>query len=105
MKILKLSARKKNINTKKNSDNPLRSIDAKKILFSLHTLELGLSASAADSCCIFTLAVRQRPVSASCIEIYYFQSELSHFVTKNSKKLFVLNNISSQFLLKDPSLW
>ena len=33
------------------------------------------------------------------------QTELSHFVTKNSKKLFVLNNISLQFLLKDPSLW
>ena len=37
------------------------------------TLDLGLSASAAGSCCIFTLAVRQPPVLASCIEIYYFQ--------------------------------
>ena len=36
------------------------------------TLDLGLSASAAGSCCIFTLAVRQPPVLASCIEIYYF---------------------------------
>ena len=36
------------------------------------TLNLGLSASAAGSCCIFTLAVRQTPVLASCIEIYYF---------------------------------
>ena len=38
------------------------------------TLDLGLSASAADSCCIFTLAVRQPPVLASCIEIYYCPS-------------------------------
>ena len=37
------------------------------------TLDLGLSASAADSCCIFTLTVRQPSVLASCIEIYYFQ--------------------------------
>ena len=36
------------------------------------TLDLGLSASAAGSCCIFTLAVRQPPVLASCIETYYF---------------------------------
>ena len=36
------------------------------------TLDLGLSASTAGSCCIFTLAVRQPPVLASCIEIYYF---------------------------------
>ena len=35
------------------------------------SLDLGLSASAAGSCCIFTLAVRQPPVLASCIEIYY----------------------------------
>ena len=35
------------------------------------TFDLGLSASAASSCCIFTLAVRQPPVLASCIEIYY----------------------------------
>ena len=35
----------------------------------IHTLDLGLSASDAGSCCIFTLAVRQPP---SCIEIYYF---------------------------------
>ena len=33
------------------------------------TLDLGLSASAASSCCIFTLTVRQPPVLASCIEI------------------------------------
>ena len=36
------------------------------------TLDLGLSASAAGSCCIFTLAVRQPPVLASCIEILYY---------------------------------
>ena len=36
------------------------------------TLDLGLSVSAAGSCCIFTLAVRQPPVLASCIEIYYY---------------------------------
>ena len=36
------------------------------------TLNIGLSASAAGSCCIFTLAVRQPPVLASCIEIYYY---------------------------------
>ena len=30
-------------------------------------LDLDLSASVADSCCIFTLAVRQPPVLASCI--------------------------------------
>ena len=36
------------------------------------TLDLGLSASAADSCCIFTLAVRPPPVLTSRIEIYYF---------------------------------
>ena len=36
------------------------------------TLDLGLSASAAGLCYIFTLAVRQPPVLASCIEIYYF---------------------------------
>ena len=36
------------------------------------TLDLGLSASAAGSCYIFTLAVRQPPVLASCIEIYYY---------------------------------
>ena len=35
------------------------------------TLDLGLSASAAGSCCIFTLGVRQPPVLVSCIEIYY----------------------------------
>ena len=35
------------------------------------TLHLGLLASAADSCCIFTLAVRQPPVFSSCLEIYY----------------------------------
>ena len=35
------------------------------------TLDLGLSASAARSCCIFTLAVRQPLVLASCVEIYY----------------------------------
>ena len=35
------------------------------------TFDLGLSASAAGSCCILTLAVRQPPVLASCIEIYY----------------------------------
>ena len=35
------------------------------------TLDLGLSASAAGLCCIFTLAWRQPPVLASCIEIYY----------------------------------
>ena len=34
------------------------------------TLDFGLSVSAAGSCCIFTLAVRQPPVLASCIEIY-----------------------------------
>ena len=33
------------------------------------TLDLGLSASAAGSCCVFTLAVRQPPVLASYIEI------------------------------------
>ena len=37
------------------------------------TFDLGLSASAACSCYIFTLAVRQPPGLASCIEIYYFQ--------------------------------
>ena len=36
------------------------------------SLDFGLSASAAGSYCIFTLAVRQPPVLASCIEIYYF---------------------------------
>ena len=35
-------------------------------------LDLGLSASGAGSCCFFTLAVRQPPVLASCIEIYYY---------------------------------
>ena len=29
------------------------------------------------SCCIFTLLVRQSPVSASCIEIYYFEADKS----------------------------
>ena len=37
------------------------------------TFDLGLSASASGSCCIFTLAVRQPPVLASCIEIYYYR--------------------------------
>ena len=37
-------------------------------------LDLGLSASAAGSCCIFTLAVRQTPVLASCIEIIFYYS-------------------------------
>ena len=41
------------------------------------TLDVGLWASAAGSCCIFTLAVRQPLVLASCIEIYYF---LFHFL-------------------------
>ena len=36
-------------------------------------LLLSISASVAGSCCIFTLAVRQPPVLASCIEIYYSQ--------------------------------
>ena len=36
------------------------------------TLDLGQSASAAGSCCISIIAVRQPPVLASCIEIYYF---------------------------------
>ena len=36
------------------------------------TLDLGLSASVAGSCCIFTLTVRQPPILATCIEIYYF---------------------------------
>ena len=43
------------------------------------TLVFGLSASAAGSCCIFTLAVRQSPVLASCIEIYYFFTTLTFF--------------------------
>ena len=33
--------------------------------------DLGLAASAAGLSCIFTLAVREPPVLASCIEIYY----------------------------------
>ena len=50
------------------------------------TLDLGLSASAAGSCCIFTLAVRQPPVFASCIEIYYF------LVMKNMCTIFYWNS-------------
>ena len=42
------------------------------------TLDLGLSASVAGSCCIFTLAVRQPPVLASCIEIYYFDTHTQY---------------------------
>ena len=41
------------------------------------TLNLGLAASAADSNCIFTLAVHEPPVLASCIEIYNFFYKLS----------------------------
>ena len=38
------------------------------------TLKLGLAASVAGSYCIFTLAVREPPALASCIQIYYFQT-------------------------------
>ena len=44
-----------------------------------HTVNLGLSASAAGWCCIFTLAVRQPPVLASCIEMYYFYGHSGGF--------------------------
>ena len=33
------------------------------------------------SCCIFTLAVRQPPVLASCIEIYYYRSDVTVIVS------------------------
>ena len=49
------------------------------------TVDLGLSASAAGSCCIFTLAVRQLLVLASCIEIYYFKP-VYHESEKSSQK-------------------
>ena len=45
------------------------------------TLDLGLSASAAGSCCSFTLVVRQPPVLASCIEIYYFHIQTKILAT------------------------
>ena len=43
------------------------------------SVDLGISASAAGSCCVFTLAVRQPPVLTSCIEIYYFQLFFQNF--------------------------
>ena len=50
------------------------------------TLDLSLSGSAAGSCCIFALAVRQPPVLASGIEIYY-----SHIYDKNTSLARMLN--------------
>ena len=50
------------------------------------TLDLGLSASAAGSCYIFTLEVRQPPVLASCIKIYYLS-----LVIKNMWAICALN--------------
>ena len=51
------------------------------------TLDLGLSAAAAGSCCIFTLAVRQPPVLASCIEIYYISTAGYFSVSKYIKNM------------------
>ena len=52
------------------------------------TLDLGLSVSAAGSCCIFTLAVRQPPVLASCIEIYYSFASWNPFPMVRKKMRF-----------------
>ena len=51
-------------------------------------LDLGLSTSGAGSCCIFTLAVRQPPVLASCIEIYYYETIMSIWTLISGKKNF-----------------
>ena len=60
------------------------------------TLDLGLSASAAGSCCIFTLAVRQPPVLASCIEIYYsWQVWLHHSPLARAANSHLSENVSS----------
>ena len=58
------------------------------------TFDLGLSASVAGSCCIFTLAVRQPPVLASCIEIYYYG-----FIISDPEKLqiYIFTNIIASF--------
>ena len=39
------------------------------------------------------------------LKIFFLQTELAHFLTKNNKKLFMLNKIFLQFLLKDSSFW
>ena len=57
------------------------------------TLDLGLS-EVDGSCCIFTLAVRQPPVLASCIEIYYsldFIEMVTFLACNASIKLPILN--------------
>ena len=57
------------------------------------TLDLGLSASAGSSC-NFTLEVRQPPVLASCIEIYYYLLHIVFF------RLFVINQFYAILCVK-----
>ena len=64
-------------------------------------LDLGLSASAAGSCCIFTLAVRQPPVLASYIEIYYF---IKFFVVRNPRRKCDFGGSLTHIEVKDSSI-
>ena len=55
----------------------------------------GRQAEVEGSCCIFTLAVRQPPVLASCIEIYYCQLETSSRRFCDWNKMFRSRKVST----------